>query len=67
MPSSAKDKQYNPIMARQRLMMQAASQLVVTEKLSTGELVVKGDKLVVAKQPEPVKFRHHRRTLAVLK
>ncbi|WP_313397423.1 hypothetical protein [Acinetobacter variabilis] len=67
MPSSVKDKQFNPVMARQRLLMQAASQLVVTEKLKTGELRVKGEKLVAEKQPEHVTFRHRRRTLTVAK
>lgn len=67
MPSYVKDQQFNPVMARQRLMMHAASQVVVSEKLQTGELSVKDGKLATGKQPTTVSLRHRRRTVAVMK
>lgn len=67
MPSYVKDTQFNPVMARQRLMMQIASQAVVSEKLQTGELSVKDGKLVAGKNPGTISLRHRRRATEVMK
>ncbi|MGP2504316.1 hypothetical protein ACTUSN_23510 [Pantoea ananatis] len=67
MPSSVKDTQFNPVMARQRLMMQAASQVVVKAKLQTGELQVKDGKLAAGREPSAVSLRHRRHATVTLK
>ncbi|WP_147194211.1 hypothetical protein AAGQ96_01800 [Pantoea sp. MBD-2R] len=65
MPSSAKGTVYNEVMARQRLVMQVASQVIVKQKIATGEIEIVDGRLVAGKNFKDAKtpVRSGRRAL----